>query len=324
MKTYLIKRLLMLIPLLIGISLISFFVMHLAPGDPTALFTDPNVKPAELARIRANWGLDKPVIVQYFYWLKNAVRGDFGTAYLINRPVTEVIFERLPATLLLMGASMLITLLLAVPLGVISAIKKNKFFDHAVTVFSFIGMSIPSFWLVLMLMLLFSVQLNILPATGMYDPLIKSSSLFVRAGDLLRHLALPCLTMVIISLAGITRYTRASMLEVLRQNYVRTARAKGLPERIVLFKHALRNALLPLITLLGMMLPDLFAGAFIIETVFAWPGMGRLGVTAVFSRNYPVVMGVVMMSAFLIVIGNMLADICYAVADPRIRLERRD
>jgi len=323
MKTYLIKRLLMLIPLLIGISLISFFVMHLAPGDPTALFTDPNVKPAELARIRANWGLDKPVIVQYFYWLKNAVRGDFGTAYLINRPVTEVIFERLPATLLLMGASMLITLLLAVPLGVISAIKKNKFFDHAVTVFSFIGMSIPSFWLVLMLMLLFSVQLNILPATGMYDPLIKSSSLFVRAGDLLRHLALPCLTMVIISLAGITRYTRASMLEVLRQNYVRTARAKGLPERIVLFKHALRNALLPLITLLGMMLPDLFAGAFIIETVFAWPGMGRLGVTAVFSRNYPVVMGVVMMSAFLIVIGNMLADICYAVADPRIRLERR-
>jgi peptide/nickel transport system permease protein len=219
-----------------------------------------------------------------------------------------------------MGTSILITLLLAVPLGVISALKKNRFFDHAVTVFSFIGMSIPSFWLALMLMLLFSVQLNILPATGMYDQMVKNPGLLERTWDLTLHMVLPCLTMVIVSLAGITRYTRASMLEVLGQNYIRTARAKGLPERIVLFKHALRNALLPLITLLGLMLPDLFAGAFIIETIFAWPGMGRLGVMAVFSRNYPVIMGVVMMSAFLIVIGNMLADICYATSDPRIRL----
>ncbi|MCX5749517.1 MAG: ABC transporter permease [Candidatus Saganbacteria bacterium] len=322
MGKYLLKRLLILIPLLIGISLISFFVMHLAPGDPTALFTDPNVKPQELARIRVNWGLDKPVAVQYFYWLGNALRGDLGTAYLINRPVTEVIFERLPATLLLMGTSILLTVFLAVPLGVISALKKNKLFDHVVTVFSFVGMSMPSFWLALMLMLLFSVNLNILPATGMYDPLMKAPSLFSRSSDLLRHMALPVMTMVIISLAGITRYTRASMIEVLGQNYIKAARAKGLPERTVLFKHALRNAMLPLITLVGMMLPDLFAGAFIIETIFAWPGMGRLGVTAVFSRNYPVIMGVVMISAFLIVIGNLLADLCYAAADPRIKIEK--
>lgn len=309
----------MLVPLLVGISLISFFVMHLAPGDPTALFTDPSVKPQELMRVRANWGLDKPIAVQYLYWLKNAARGDLGTAYLINRPVVDVIAERLPATLLLMGTSLLLTLLLAVPLGVISAVKKNKLFDNVVTVFTFIGMSIPSFWLALMLMMLFSIQFKILPATGMFDPLIKDNSIWTRFFDTARHLILPAATMVIIGLAGITRYTRGSMLEVLGQNYIRTARAKGLPERTVIFKHALKNALLPLITLLGMMLPDLFAGAFIIETIFAWPGMGRLGVAAIFSRNYPVIMGVVMLSSFLIVIGNLAADIAYAYADPRIR-----
>ncbi len=321
MKKYLFKRLVMLIPLLLGISLISFFIMHLAPGDPTALFTDPSTKPQELLRIRANWGLDKPLIVQYLFWLKNAIRGDFGMAYLINRPVINVIVERLPATFLLMSVSLFISLLLAVPLGVISAIKKNKMFDYMVTVFSFIGMSIPSFWLALMLMLFFSLYLKILPATGMIDPMLKSGNVFSGFVDVARHLILPCTAMVIVSLAGITRYVRNSMLEVLGQNYVRAARAKGLPEKTVIYKHALRNALLPLITLLGMSLPDLFAGAFIIETVFAWPGMGRLGVMAIFSRNYPVIMGVVIFSAFLIVMGNLIADVCYALADPRVRLE---
>lgn len=310
----------MLIPLLLGISLISFLVMHLAPGDPTALFTDPSVRPEELLRVRQNWGLDRPLLVQYFIWLWNAVRGDLGTAYLINRPVLAVIMERVPATFLLMGTSMLATLILAVPLGVISAIKKNKLFDNLVTVFSFTGMSMPSFWLALMLMLIFSVKLGVFPATGMFDPLIRNDSLFVRTADTLRHLFLPALTMTIISLAGITRFIRASMLEVLGQNYIRFARAKGLPERVVIFKHALKNALLPLITLLGMMLPDLFAGAFIIETIFAWPGMGRLGVNAIFSRNYPLIMGDIMISALLIIAGNFIADICYAFADPRVKL----
>lgn len=298
--------------------------MHLAPGDPTALFVDPSVKPEELLRVRANWGLDKPIIVQYFFWLKNAVIGDFGTAYLINRPVISVIAERIPNTLLLMGPAFILTLLISIPLGVISAVKKNKWFDHVVTFISFTAMSIPSFWLALMLMLLFSITLNILPSSGMFDPMMRSDSIAVNCFDLLRHMALPVLTMVILSLAGITRYVRGSMLEVLGQNYIRAARAKGLPEKAVLFKHALKNALLPLITILGMSLPDLFGGAFIIETIFAWPGMGRLGVTSIFSRNYPVIMGIIMVSSVLILLGNLLADICYSIADPRVRIESQN
>lgn len=324
MPARIIKRLISVVPLLIGISIISFFVMHLAPGDPTALFVDPSVDPQELARIRSNWGLDQPVYVQYFFWLKNAVRGDFGTAYITNRPVINLIAERIPATLLLMGTSLFFILLISIPLGVISAYKKGGLFDNVVSVLSFAGMSMPSFWLALMLMLIFSVQLNILPATGMSDPLLTDASLPERITDIARHMALPVLTMVIIGFAGLTRYVRSGTLEVLRQNYIRTARAKGLTERAVLFKHALRNSLLPLITILGMTIPDLFAGAFIIETIFAWPGMGRLGVGAIFSRNYPLIMGVVFISSFLIIIGNLAADLLYSIADPRIRAGRKD
>jgi len=323
MRKFVIRRLIHLIPLLIGVSLISFFVMHLAPGDPTQLFTDPNVKPEELARIRANWGLDKPIIMQYLFWLKNAVRGDFGIAYMINRPVTEVIFGRLPATLLLMISSMLLTLLITIPLGVLSAIKKNTWFDNFITVFSFIGMSIPSFWLALMLMLMFSVNLGWFPAVGMYNPLLKNPDFVQRFFDVAWHMVLPLLTMTLVSLAGLTRYQRAAMLEILNQDFIRTARAKGLSERVVLFKHALRNALIPIITILGLSLPDLFGGAFIIETIFAWPGMGRLGVMAIFSRNYPLIMGIVVLSAVLIVLGNLLADIGYALVDPRIRYAKK-
>lgn len=323
MTRYILRRLLGLIPLLIGISLISFLVMHLAPGDPTAMFADPNVKPEELARIRANWGLDKPVYLQYFFWLANALRGDFGYSYSDYRPVIQVIFERLPATLLLTGVSFLITLLLAIPLGIFSAVKKNSFFDQATTFFSFLGMSIPAFWLALMLMLFFAPERGWLPSGGMYDPLLGETNIFVRTLDVARHLILPSAVLVIGGLAGLSRYQRSSMLEVIREDYIRTARAKGLPERTVILKHALRNALLPIITILGLSLPDLFGGAFITETIFAWPGMGRLGVTAVFQRNYPVVMGVVMVSALLIILGNLLADIAYALIDPRIRYQKK-
>jgi peptide/nickel transport system permease protein len=319
MRKFIIRRLLQLIPLLIGVSLISFFVMHLAPGDPTALFTDPNIDPADLARIRANWGLDKPIIVQYFYWLGNALRGNFGTSYTTGRPVISEILERLPATLLLMIASYFLTLFITIPLGVISAIKKGKLFDNVVTVLSFAGMATPSFWLGLMLMLLFAVNLGWLPAVGMYDPLLKDLSPWGRVLDVLKHMILPLATMTLLSLAGITRYQRASMLEVLNQDYIRTARAKGLPERIVIYKHALRNSLIPIVTILGLSLPGLFGGAFIIETIFAWPGMGRLGVMAIFQRNYPLIMGIVVFSALLIMLGNLFADLGYALVDPRIR-----
>lgn len=299
MKKYIIRRLIQLIPLLIGISLITFFVMHLAPGDPTSLFTDPNIKPQELARIRANWGLDKPVAVQYLMWLKNAAVLNFGYSYISGKPVVEEIFERLPATLLLMSVSFFLILLISIPAGVISAVRKGSLFDNLFTILSFIFMSIPSFWLALIFMLVFSLKLEWVPPFG--------------------NIILPCAVMVISGLAGITRYQRASMLEVLGQEYIKVARAKGLPENIVIFKHALRNALIPIITLLGLSLPDMFGGAFIIETIFAWPGMGRLGVSAVFSRNYPVIMGITVFTAVLIVLCNLLADIGYAIVDPRIR-----
>ncbi|MBI5701591.1 ABC transporter permease [Candidatus Saganbacteria bacterium] len=304
MIKYIIKRLFQLIPLLIGISFVSFFVMHLAPGDPTSLFVDPNINPQELARIRANFGLDQPIHVQYMKWLWNALHLNFGTSYLTGQPVINEIAERLPNTLILMSLSFLLTLLITIPIGVISAVKKGSAFDNFFTIFSFAGMAIPSFWLGLVLMLIFSVKLHILPAVG--------------------NIVLPLITMTIGSLAGLTRYQRASMLEVLNQDFVRTARAKGLPERVVIFKHALRNALIPIVTILGLSLPDLFSGAFIIETIFAWPGMGRLGVAAIFSRNYPLIMGIVMFSALLIVLGNLLADVGYALVDPRIRYDKND
>jgi peptide/nickel transport system permease protein len=242
---------------------------------------------------------------------------------LTGQPVITEILERLPATLILMVSSFMVTLLITIPLGVISAVKKGTWFDNLVTVFSFAGMATPSFWLGLMLMLLFAVKLDWLPAVGMADPLLRGQGIGDRAIDLIRHMILPLTTMTIISLAGLSRYQRAAMLEVLNQDYVRTARAKGLSERIVIFKHALRNALIPIITILGLSLPDLFGGAFIIETIFAWPGMGRLGVLAVFQRNYPLIMGIVVLSAVLIMLGNLLADIGYALVDPRIRYSKK-
>jgi len=298
-KKYFLNRLLQLIPLLIGISLISFFVMHLAPGDPTSLFIDPNINPQEIARVRANWGLDQPIYIQYFLWLKNALFLNFGTSYTSGQPVISEIFDRLPMTLMLMIPAFLLSFLIAVPIGVYSAVKKNSFFDNFFTVLTFAGMAIPTFWLSLVLMLIFSVKLHWLPAV--------------------QNITLPLIAMTISGLAGITRYQRSAMLEVLNQEYIRVARAKGLSERLVIYKHALRNALIPTITIFGLSLPDLFGGAFIIETIFAWPGMGRLGVQAIFQRNYPLIMGIVIFSAILIILGNLFADIAYAIVDPRIR-----
>ena len=304
MTRFIFNRLLQLIPLLIGITLITFLVMHMAPGDPTAMFTDPNIKPEELVRIRANWGLDKPIAEQYFIWLKNAAKLDLGYSYISGKPVKDEIADRLPNTLLLMSVSFALILLISIPVGVISAVRKGSVFDNVFTVVSFIFMSVPTFWLSLIFMLVFSLKLGWFPTLG--------------------SIVLPVAVLVISGLAGITRYQRASMIGVLNQEYIKVARAKGLPERLVIWKHALRNSLLPIITILGLSLPDLFGGAFIIETIFAWPGMGRLGVSAVFSRNYPVIMGITLITAILIVIGNLLADIGYALVDPRIRYAKEE
>lgn len=314
MSSFLIKRLLSIIPLLIGISLISFFVINLAPGGPTTILMDPKVRPEDVKRIKHNLGLDKPLHIQYFNWLNNMLQGNFGKSIIDGRPVLTRILEVMPNTLILMLSSFLITLFLAIPLGIFQAVKQYSFADYFLTFLSFLGISVPSFWLGLMLIYYFSFKLNLLPSSGVYT--LGEEKTFI---DLLKHLILPSIALSVGSIAGWSRYQRSQMLEVLRTDYVRTARAKGLSEKNIIFKHSLRNALIPIITLLGLSLPDLLGGAYITETIFAWPGMGRLGVEVVFQRDYPVIMGLLVISAVLIIMGNLIADILYALVDPRIR-----
>jgi len=317
MSRYLGKRLLEFIPLLFFISLISFFLMKLAPGDPVQMMIDPHITASDLLQLKKNLGLDLPLWQQYLVWLKNILMGNFGTSLVTSRPVLEMILERLPATLLLMVASFGVTLVIAIPLGIKSAQSQNSLVDHSITFFSFITMSIPSFWLALMLMLLLALWIPILPSSGMYN---LETSLWLRPFDILWHMILPVLVLTIGELAAYVRYLRASMIGVLKQNYIRTALAKGLDSKTVIQKHALKNALLPLITILGLSLPGLFGGAFIIEKIFSWPGMGMLGVNAIFARDYPLIMGLILFSSFLIMLGNLLADLAYSWADPRIRV----
>lgn len=299
-----------MIPLLLGISLISFFIMYLSPGGPTAILLDPKVPPAVAEQIKHNLGLDQPIPIQYGKWLLRAVQGDFGKSFVDGQPVLSKIFERIPNTLILMSFSFVLSLLLGIVLGVFSAVRPGSLFDRMVTLVTFAGFSIPSFWLGLVLIYVFGVILGWFPTGGRGT---------LEEGTFFSHLVLPTLVLAVGSTAVYARYVRASTLEALQQDYIRTARAKGLPESQILFKHAFRNGLLPLITLLGLTLPELFGGAYITETVFAWPGMGRLGLDAIFSRDYPVVMGTVILSAVLIIVGNLLADIAYAYADPRVR-----
>jgi peptide/nickel transport system permease protein len=323
MRNYLFRRLLMMIPLVLGISVLTFAILQLSPGDPASLGVGLNSKidPGYLTKLRAAYGLDKPLYVQYGLWLKGMLTLDFGRSFMDNRPVLSVILERLPATLLLSGLSELLLFLVAVPLGVLAAYRQGSWLDRFTTVFSFAGFAMPSFWLALMLMLVFGVQLGWLPVSGMMGVGAEYLPWWDQWADVLRHLILPLAVTTYGGLASVSRYARTSMLEVIRQDYIRTARAKGLSEFQVVFHHALRNALIPIITLLGLSLPSLIGGSFIIETLFAWPGMGRLGFEAIMSRNYPLVMGIGIISAFLTLLGNLLADVGYALADPRVRYE---
>lgn len=323
MRNYVLRRLLLMIPMLIGISFVSFLIMQLAPGDPAVLDVSMSQKvdPSYIQKMRISYGLDQPLPVQYWNWLKRLAVLDFGESFKDNRKVLVVIAERLPATILLSGTSLALLFLIAVPLGVTAAYRQGKFLDKFVRIFTFVGYSIPGFWLALMLMLVFGVQWGWLPISGMTSVETAGMGFLQRTGDLLAHLILPLAVTTFGGLASISRYARTSMLEVIRQDYIRTARAKGLPERTVVFKHALRNALIPIVTLLGLSLPALIGGSFIIETVFAWPGMGRLGVEAVYSHNYPVLMGVGIISALLTLTGNLLADLAYAALDPRVRYD---
>ncbi len=321
MIEYIVRRLLFMIPLLLGITIITFVVVHLSPGGPADMLTglSPKVSAEAKARLHSLYGLDKPLHVQYWLWLSRLVRFDFGKSFKDGRLVIIKILERLPATLLLNVLSLLLIFFIALPIGIISAVRQDSFFDKGMTVFVFLGFSVPAFWLALLLMVLFGVVLGWLPISGMHSVNFPYFSFWGKLWDIIKHLILPVFVSAFGGLAYLSRYSRTSMLEVLRQDYIRTARAKGLSEKKVIYRHALRNALIPIVTLLGLSLPALIGGGFIFETIFAWPGMGRLGYQAIMARDYPVIMGVGVIAALLTLLGNLIADITYAFIDPRIR-----
>jgi peptide/nickel transport system permease protein len=311
MTTYLIRRLLGLIPLLFGIALISFFFMQLMPGGPTALLArNPHMTPSQLAIIKHNLGIDQPWYVQFYKWLGNLLVGNLGTSYVQYRPVTQVIADRIPNTFQLVIISLVMAIIIALLVGVTSAIWQYSFYDHFVNATSFFFLAMPVFWFGLMLQLLFAVQLGWLPSAdiGQGGPL-----------DYTRHIALPALTLAFGTVAGWSRYVRSSMLEVVNQDYIRTARAKGLSGMRVIIGHALKNALIPFVTVIMLDIPQYLTGAVVTETIFDWPGLGRLFFDSLSSRDYPVLMGLLVMGAVAIVLFNVVADLMYGLLDPRIR-----
>jgi peptide/nickel transport system permease protein len=322
MLHYLAKRLLMMLPLLLGITLISFVVIHLAPGEPTDMQTDLNPEASvELKeRLRSQYGLDQPLLVQYGQWLGRLARLDFGTSFSQDRrPVLQKIVERLPVTILINLLSIGVILAISIPLGILSATRRNSGFDRVTTVLVFLGFATPSFWLALLLMDGLGVRLGLFPIAGLKSMGHEYLSWGGQLLDLAHHLVLPVFVSAFGGLAGFSRYMRSTMLEVIRQDYILTARAKGLAEGAVIYRHALRNALLPVITILGLSVPGLIGGSVIFETIFAIPGMGKLFYDGVMMRDYPLIMGILVIGAVLTLVGNLLADLCYALADPRIR-----
>ncbi|MCI0476069.1 MAG: ABC transporter permease [Anaerolineales bacterium] len=317
MSHYIIRRLFQAIPTLLGITIISFALIHLAPGDPLARFEDPNVSKVTIEQLRANLGLDQPLPVQYAIWLGRLFQLDLGRSFVTKDRVLNMILERVPATLELSLAALSLGLLIGVPAGVFAAVKRGSLPDNLIRVLAVVGNAVPHFWLGLVCIIIFSVNLHWLPSGGIRSVRAEEAGLF----DHLRHLLLPALITSTGWIAVFSRYMRTEMLEVIRQDYIRTAYAKGLKPRVVFFVHALRNALIPLITVLGGSLPALLSGAAISEYVFSWPGMGRMAVDAVFARDYPVTMGLLLVSSVLIVAGNLLSDIAYGWVDPRIRLQ---
>ena len=334
MLKYLVKRVLWMIPLLIGISLISFFIMHLAPGDITNTEAGFNPKASAESRqkLREMYNLDKPVIVQYGLWLKRMGTLDFGKSFASHQKpvfwqttdkdgnVTKgLIQEALPITLLINVIGLIMTLTLAIPLGIIAARKYQGWQDKSITLFNFIGFSIPGFWLSLLLMYWLGVANDWLPISGIHSLNYENLDTFGKIKDSLSHLFMPVIIPSVTGLAGITMFVKSGMLDVFHQDYITTARAKGLNEHTVIYKHALRNALLPLITLIGLSIPGLIGGSVIAETIFAIPGMGKLFYDAVLMRDFPVIMGILTIGSALTLIGNLIADVAYAWADPRVR-----
>jgi peptide/nickel transport system permease protein len=327
MLGYLLRRILGAIPLLLGILTIIFFIIHLAPGDPTARFFNPNVSPEVIEQMRRNLGLDQPLHVQYVKWLASFLRGDFGYSFGQMRPISEILPDTLWNTVQLTLISLVVIFAVGMLIGIVQAVRQYSLADNVLTFVALFFYSMPSFWFALMLILLFSLKANQLgwpfqfPAAGMTSVGYEFMTTGEQIRDRVSHLILPSIALGIGSAAGVARYMRGSMLEVIHQDFIRTARAKGLSERTVIFKHALRNALIPIITLLGLYLPFLLSGAVLVETIFGWPGMGRAIVDAILQRDYPMVMATSFVIAAIVVAGNLLSDVLYAVVDPRIRTE---
>lgn len=322
MLKVILRRLLLAVPLILGIATATFFVARLAPGDPLDLYLAPQgqvrADPAAVERMRARYGLDQPLHVQYVTWLGRVAQGDFGESFRHRRPVRDLLAEAVPYTLQLVILALVLDALIGVSLGTVSAARRGSTLDRTVTVGSLLVYAIPSFWLALMLIMVFSVHLGWFPTSHARSLGYADLTLAGKVADRAWHLALPVFVLGVAGAAATARYVRGQLLEVLGREYITAARARGFRERTVILKHALRNALIPVVTLYGMGLPFLLGGATIIETIFAWPGMGRLAVDAVSGRDYPIIMGTVMVAAALTVLGNLLADIAYAAVDPRI------
>jgi ABC-type dipeptide/oligopeptide/nickel transport system permease component len=306
MKTFLLRRLWQSLVVLLGVSFVVFLILHLT-GDPALVLLSPEATPEDVRRFREAMGFNDPFLVQYWRFVTGALRGDFGQSVRHGEPAFNLVVERMPATFELAGAALLLALVLAIPAGIVSAVRRNTVLDYVSTVIALLGQSMPTFWLGIMLILLLSVQLQLLPSSGR---------------GTFEHLILPAVTLGLFTTARITRLTRSGMLEVLNQDYIRTARAKGVSDRPVVWKHALKNAAIPIVTIVGIELGTLLGGSVITETIFAWPGVGRLSVQAIYNRDYPVVQAAVFLLATTFVVVNLLVDLVYTYLDPRIRLTR--
>lgn len=318
MGRYIRKRLLQAVPVVFGITILTFFIMKMAPGGPLTGMISPRTSSESLQRAREALGLNDPIIVQYWNWLKQLVQGNFGYSTYNGQAVLTEILDRLPATLLLTVTSFVISFVVGIPLGVYSATHKYSKADYGLTVFSFIGISIPSFFFGMGLIFVFALKLKWLPTSGFGASTFNGEGMALILHKL-KYLIMPALVMSLSNLATVMRFARSSMIETLNQDYVRTARAKGLSEKVVIYRHALKNSMIPVITIFGQSIPNLFGGAYITEKVFGWPGMGLLGVDAINNRDYQMLMGLTLFTAILVLLGNLLADIMYSFVDPRIR-----
>lgn len=313
---YVVRRILHSIPLVIGVSVIGFGIMHLAPGGPLSVYTlNPSITAEDIERLRIALGLDQPVYIQYLGWVKSMLTGSWGYTLFGGRPVLAVIVERLPATILLMGTSLALAVVIGTLLGVLGAVRRNSIFDYLATTGAMFALSFPTFWFGLMAIYIFAIQLRWLPSGGMYSFGEEGNVL-----DLLKHLVLPVSVLTLVLIATWSRYARSSFIEVIQQDYIRTAKSKGLGPGRVLARHAFPNAVIPLVALLGVQLPTLFSGALVAETIFGWPGMGRLFVDALNMKEHSILMGMIMFTALLVIVGNLLADIAIALIDPRVKL----